>query len=165
LDGATREAYSRAFGLTQPGGGVPDPAGIWGGCARVAIAAAMMMARHAGRSCARPIDLLQAVLADPPSSVRSLLEACGISPTTVIDAARAQGQPSPPAPPWTPLLSAIRWSRILDNDQPHWLDRITAAAVARALTLGGRVEPVLLALELEAARQAVRTNTRPVTTT
>src|SRR5690606_27602725 len=77
LDGATREAYSRAFGLTQPGGGVPDPAGIWGGCARAAIAAAMMMARHAGRSCARPIDLLQAVPADPPSSVRSLLEACG----------------------------------------------------------------------------------------
>jgi hypothetical protein len=159
VDASLREAVWRAYGMGRIRA-CEDPLGFWSACARSSLAQAMRRAIALDVGPAGPIELLEAVVDSPCGHARRLLTMSGLPPEKVLRAARTNAGRLTAERPRTPLLEAIRWSDVVVGDPAPWWER----AGVRLVLLGRRIEPLLLGLELEANRQAIRVNSRYVNT-
>lgn len=117
-----------------------------------ALGAALASAAADGVRHAGPRYLLAGVLADPRSGARELLRSCGVDPSRLLAAARADHLPGRDAPLKT-AVEKLEGLRVLETRSRA---STLVYAPLRPLARLTRVDPMLVALEMEAVRQAVR---------
>lgn len=132
----------------------------WRPDVEAALDAALAMAAADGVQHVGPRYLLAAVLADASNGARDLLRACGVDPSRLSAAAQANRLPGRDEP----LLAAVEklaGLRVLPTGS-----RASGLVYAplRPLARLTSVDPMLVALEMEAVRQAVRVGSEQVHT-